>query len=154
VTAVSESRDARSSDTVSVRTLDSTTAGFDEVFDALLATIGEAGRDVERRVAEILDRVRREGDAALLELTARFDGLDLGSGADLEVPRARLEAALESIPRARRDALETAVSRVRRYHEHQRQESWSFEDEDGVFLGQQITALDRAGLYVPGGKAA
>ena len=139
---------------VTLRTLDSAAAGFEADFDALIARLDEADETVERGVREIIARVRRDGDAALLELTARFDGLHAASAAELEVPAARLDAALHAVPAARRAALEQAVARVRRYHERQRQESWRFEDEDGVLLGQQVTPLDRAGLYVPGGKAA
>jgi len=139
---------------VTVRTLDTAAAGFDADFDALIARLDEADDAVERGVREIIDRVRRDGDAAVLELTARFDAREVAYAADLEVPAARLDAALAAIAPAQRTALEQAVARVRRYHERQRQSSWRFEDEDGVLLGQQVTSLDRAGLYVPGGKAA
>jgi histidinol dehydrogenase len=133
-----------------VRTLDTAAADFDDAFDALVARLDEADEEVERRVREIISRVRREGDAALLDLTRRLDGVDVADAAALEVPAARLDAALAATPAPRREALESAVARVRRYHERQRQESWRYEDQDGVLLGQQVTPLDRAGLYVPG----
>jgi histidinol dehydrogenase len=137
-----------------VRTLDTGAADFDDAFDALVARLEEADEEVERRVREIISRVRREGDAALLDLTRRLDGVDVADAAALEVPATRLEAALAATPTPRREALEAAVARVQCYHERQRQESWRYEDQDGVLLGQQVTPLDRAGLYVPGGKAA
>ena len=137
-----------------MRTLHSDAPDFEADFAALVAQHEEADAAVEARVREILARVRAEGDAALLEFTRRFDRYEVHSGADLEVPPERLDSALAAIPAARRDALEAAAARVRRYHEHQRQDSWRFVDDDGVMLGQQVTALDRAGLYVPGGKAA
>jgi histidinol dehydrogenase len=127
---------------------------FEAGFAALVAQIEELDAGVEARVRDILARVRAEGDTALLEFTRRFDRREVRSAAELEVGRARLDAALAAIPAARRRALDEAATRVRRYHEHQRQESWRYVDEDGVVLGQQVTPLDRAGLYVPGGKAA
>lgn len=127
-------------------------------FDAQLAALTalEAAQDqhVERAVADILADVRRRGDAAVLEYTARFDRVQAKSMAELEIPRAELQAALDGLPRERREALEQAAERVRRYHERQRMESWSYVEADGTMLGQQVTPLDRAGLYVPGGKAA
>ena len=116
----------------------------------------EAGLDaaVEQAVAGILADVRARGDAALLEYTARFDRLQLASAAELEIPRVRIDAAWAAIPVAQREALEQAAARVRSYHEHQRQDSWQYRDAEGNLLGQQITALDRVGIYVPGGKAS
>ena len=116
----------------------------------------EAGLDaaVEQTVSGILADVRSRGDAALLEYTARFDRLQLASAAELEIPRERIDTALAAIPAAQREALEQAAARVRSYHEHQRQDSWQYRDAEGNLLGQQITALDRVGIYVPGGKAS
>lgn len=105
-------------------------------------------------VRDILVQVRTCGDDALLEYTRRFDRLDLTQAADLEIPAARLHQALVAIPVEQRTALETAAHRIRAYAERQKQESWSFTEADGTVLGQQVTPLDRVGLYVPGGKAA
>ncbi len=105
-------------------------------------------------VSGILADVRQRGDAALLEYTRRFDRLDPGSGAALEVPPARLGEALARIDDKQREALEVAATRLRRYAEHQRGESWSYQEADGTVLGQTVRPLDRAGVYVPGGKAA
>jgi len=133
-------------------------ATTDTDFAARLAALTEweAGLDaeVEQTVAGILKDVRSRGDAALLDYTARFDRLQLASAAELEISRERMEAALAAIPAAQREALEQAAARVRSYHEHQRQDSWQYRDAEGNLLGQQITALDRVGIYVPGGKAS
>src|SRR5690625_2754183 len=109
---------------------------------------------VEAVVAEILASVRSRGDEALLEYTERFDRLEVDSAAALELPAAELDAALRDLPAAQREALEQAAERIRSYAEHQKLESWSFTEADGTVLGQQVTPLDRVGVYVPGGKAA
>ncbi|MFT5449318.1 MAG: histidinol dehydrogenase [Gammaproteobacteria bacterium] len=137
-----------------VQIYDSTAPDFDTKFETLMARVDEVDDEIEARVREIIARVRTQGDAALLELTARFDNVHATSAQALEVPRVRLEQALGNISQERRDALYEAARRVRSFHERQRQESWSYVDEQGMLLGQQVTALDRVGLYVPGGKAA
>ncbi|MGY8811175.1 MAG: histidinol dehydrogenase [Pseudomonadales bacterium] len=134
--------------------LNANQSDFSQHLDALLAWEGVSDKAVNNRVEEIITAVRERGDAALVEYTARFDGLQVNSMADLILDRARLELALERITDEQRAALEVAAERVTRYHEHQRQESWSYTEADGTVLGQQITPLDRAGLYVPGGKAS
>tara|TARA_R110000772_G_scaffold242436_1_gene355020 strand:+ start:35824 stop:37119 length:1296 start_codon:yes stop_codon:yes gene_type:complete len=137
-----------------MRRLDTRSADFDQQLDAL--TAWEEGLDaaVEAAVAEIIAAVRQRGDDALLEYTARFDRRVVATAAQLEVPAERLQQALNTIPQPQRLALEQAAARVRGYHEHQRQASWQYRDEDGNLLGQQITALERVGIYVPGGKAS
>ncbi|QIB51034.1 histidinol dehydrogenase [Pseudomonas sp. OIL-1] len=134
--------------------LDADQVDFNQHLDALLAWEGVSDRAVNQRVEEIIEAVRQRGDAALVEYTARFDGLDVANMAELILGRERLEVALERITPEQRTALEVAAERVRVYHEHQRQASWRYTEADGTVLGQQITALDRAGLYVPGGKAS
>jgi histidinol dehydrogenase len=127
-------------------------------FDACLArlTAFDAAQDetVDRTVAEILAAVKRRGDAAVLEYTARFDGVRAGALAELELPRELLLRARDALPVVQRDALEAAALRVRRYHEEQLAQSWQYTEADGTVLGQKVTPLDRVGLYVPGGKAA
>ncbi|MBQ0742046.1 MAG: histidinol dehydrogenase [Pseudomonas sp.] len=134
--------------------LDANQVDFKQHLDALLAWEGVSDKSVNERVEEIIAAVRERGDAALVEYTARFDGLQVNSMADLILDRARLELALERITPEQRTALEVAAERVRIYHEHQTQPSWRYAEADGTVLGQQITPLDRAGLYVPGGKAS
>ncbi|MGZ5907081.1 MAG: histidinol dehydrogenase [Reyranella sp.] len=134
--------------------LDTSVAGFEKRLDQLLAwdTVSDAG--VQQAVTDIVTRVRREGDTALIEFTNRFDGLQVTGMEALEVSQARLEDALQRISPAEREALTAACDRVRAYHERQRQESWQYTEADGTVLGQQITPLDRVGIYVPGGKAS
>jgi histidinol dehydrogenase len=137
-----------------IHRLDVSEPGFEAALSALLAREPEQDAEIERIVAEILRDVRERGDAAVLDHTRRLDRVAIAEARALELPRAELEAALAALPAARRDALRAAADRVRDYHEHQRQPSWSYIDDDGTRLGQKITPLDRVGLYVPGGKAA
>ncbi len=129
-------------------------ADFWPRLEALTAWEGVADEAVTATVRGILAGIRQRGDDALLEYTYRFDRLDAACAADLEIPAARLQAALAALPSAQHVALVTAAARIRSYAERQRQESWSFTEADGTVLGQQVTPLDRVGLYVPGGKAA
>lgn len=142
------------SSSVTIRQLDASTPDFEARLQALLAWDAVSNGDVATTVADILARVRTEKDVALLEFTNRFDGLGADSVASLVVPQARLQQALVSIPTEQRQALELAAARVRDYHQRQRQESWQYTEADGTILGQQITAMERVGIYVPGGKAS
>ena len=121
---------------------------------ALTAWSEERDEEVGERVRGILRDVAGRGDAAVVEYTNRFDRRDTTSMADLTVERAQLEAALERLPAEQRQALEAAAERVSDYHARQKQDSWHYRDAHGTLLGQQVTPLDRAGIYVPGGKAA
>ncbi|WP_313505688.1 histidinol dehydrogenase [Stutzerimonas kunmingensis] len=137
-----------------IRRLNAADADFARHLDHLLSWESVSDDGVNERVLEIIKAVRERGDAALVELTQRFDGLQVASMADLILPRARLEQALKRITPAQREALEIAAERVRSYHERQKQDSWTYTEADGTVLGQKVTPLDRAGLYVPGGKAS
>ncbi len=137
-----------------IRRLNAADADFARHLDHLLSWESVSDDGVNARVLEIIQAVRTHGDAALVELTQRFDGLEVSSMADLILPRARLEQALERITPEQRKALELAADRVRIYHERQKQDSWTYTEADGTVLGQKVTPLDRAGLYVPGGKAS
>jgi histidinol dehydrogenase len=134
--------------------LDSTAADFSARLARLLQFDDAADAEIERTVAAILADVKTRGDAAVLDYTARFDRLERASMSALELSSAQLHLALQHLPEETRAALEAAAARVRSYHERQVQESWSYTEADGTVLGQKITALDRVGLYVPGGKAA
>lgn len=134
--------------------LDSTQDDFRARLDALLAWESVSDAAVFNTVNEVLNTVRTRGDEAVLEYTKKFDRLDAASMNELEMSSERLQQALDGIPTEQRTALETAAQRVRQYHDKQRMESWSYTEDDGTLLGQQVTPLDRAGLYVPGGKAA
>jgi histidinol dehydrogenase len=139
---------------LNLRQLRSDAASFEADLSALLAFESAQDPALETRVRAILADVKARGDAAVVESTAKFDRWTPQSAAALEVPKQALNAALDGLDKNVRAALETAAARIRSYHEHQLQPSWSYTEADGTVLGQQITPLDRAGLYVPGGKAA
>src|SRR4051812_32275226 len=127
---------------------------FREKLSALTAFDAALDEEVERAAAAIVADVRARGDAAVLEHTARLDGVRAGGVAELEIPRPALERSLAGLERAQREALERAAARIRAYHERQLARSWQFSEADGTVLGQKVTAIDRVGVYVPGGKAA
>ena len=135
-----------------IKRLNSSDPDFQAQLDALLDW--EQGSDVavEAVVRDIIADVRKRGDAALIEYTERFDRRTVDAG--LEIMHEECAAALARIPQPQREALELAAARVRAYAEHQKLESWSYTEADGTLLGQQVTPMDRVGLYVPGGKAA
>jgi len=137
-----------------IKRLDSGSSDFQAQLSQLLDWEGVSNEQINATVREVLKAVKKRGDAALVEYTNRFDRMSVASMAELEISQQQLTAALESISVAEREGLELAAERVRAYHEHQKMASWSYTEDDGTLLGQQVTPLDRAGLYVPGGKAA
>lgn len=139
---------------MNIRRLSTQNKSFDADLKALLAFETAQDDSVDLVVAGILKDVKARGDAAVLEYTNRFDKTNASSLAQLEVSKTELQAALNSLPVNQRAALQAAADRVRTYHEKQVMPSWSYTEPDGTLLGQQVTALDRVGLYVPGGKAA
>jgi histidinol dehydrogenase len=141
---------------VNIRRLATTDAAFEADFQRVLHWSAETDEAIEGRVAEIIADVRARGDAALLELTARFDGVQAKDMAALEIGADELRAALDAITPAQRSALVAAADRVRDFHQRQldaSSRSWQYRDRDGTLLGQKVTPLDRVGIYVPGGKA-
>ncbi len=143
---------------VKIRQLDTTEPGFKDKLLAILAFEASEDEAIDRAAAGILADVKARGDAAVLDYTNKFDRLSAASVAALEIPRAELQAALDSLEPARRAALQAAADRVRAYHERQKQEcgsdGFTFTEADGTVLGQKVTPLDKVGIYVPGGKAA
>jgi histidinol dehydrogenase len=139
---------------IKVRRFSSADADFDSKLKALLAFETAQDDTVDEVVANILKDVKKRGDAAVLDYTNRFDKTNATTLAQLEIPQAELLAALNGLPAEQRDALKAAADRVRVYHEKQLMASWQYTEADGTILGQQVTSLDRVGLYVPGGKAA
>ncbi len=137
-----------------IRRFSSIDQDFDSKLKALLAFESAQDDSIDIVVADILRDVKKRGDAAVLEYTNRFDNTNASSIGALEISQADLQAALDGLPAVQRDALKAAAERVRSYHEKQIMTSWHYEDAEGTLLGQQVTALDRVGLYVPGGKAA
>ncbi|MDH5435773.1 MAG: histidinol dehydrogenase, partial [Gammaproteobacteria bacterium] len=139
---------------LSIKQLNSKDKNFWQQLDALHAWEGVSDETVNATVREILKAVRARGDDAVLEYTNRFDRMSLSKASEMEIPAKRMAKAYEAISKEQQQALETAAERVRKYHERQKAESWSYVESDGTLLGQQVTALDRVGIYVPGGKAA
>jgi histidinol dehydrogenase len=137
-----------------VKWLRSSDADFAESLRTLTAWNETEDPEVVSSVDAIVRDVIARGDAAVLDYSHRFDGLSVASVSQLELHQPRLEAALAAIPRPQREALEQAAQRIREYHQHQLQESWSYQDAHDNRLGQQITPLQRVGVYVPGGKAS
>jgi histidinol dehydrogenase len=139
---------------LNIRRYNTTDATFEASLHQLLAFEGAQDDKIDAVVADILADVKKRGDAAVLEYTQRFDRVSANDMADLELPQARLAEALGGLPEDQRQALKQAAERVRIYHERQLMSSWTYTEPDGTMLGQQVTSLDRVGLYVPGGKAA
>ncbi len=137
-----------------IRRLSSVDANFAEQFRALLAYEEQRDPHVETAVADILHAVRTRGDEALLEFTEKFDRVQAKQASELEISQSELKQAYDTLPAEQREALKVAAQRIRAFHEHQVAQSWEFTEADGTRLGQRVTSLDRAGLYVPGGKAA
>lgn len=139
---------------MNIRKLSTKDASFDADLKALLAFETAQDDSIDVVVANILKDVKARGDEAVLEYTNRFDKTSAKTLSELEISQAELAAALNGLPAAQREALQSAAARVRNYHEKQLMQSWSYTEADGTLLGQQVTSLDRVGLYVPGGKAA
>ncbi len=139
---------------VPIKRLNANAPDFEPAFTSLLDRTQPFDASVDQAVRDIIAAVRREGDPALLRLTAQFDQMSLDCAEELEIPPERWRSASESLDCGLREALECASERIRAFHEHQREASWQIEQADGLRLGQQVTALERVGLYVPGGKAA
>jgi len=143
---------------INVKRLNSQDAGFKEILLASLSLPMGDEEAIDAIVVQILAGVKDKGDAAVLSFTKQFDRLDVASVSELEIPRKDLEQAYQALSTEQKSALDTAARRVREYHEKQKQEagchSWEYEEADGTRLGQKVTALDRVGIYVPGGKAA
>ena len=137
-----------------IKQLSSTDSGFTAALEKIMAFEDAQNAAVDSTVADILANIKKRGDEALLEYTRCFDHLDAASIAKLELSRKDLQQALQSIPAFQREALEQAAERVRAFHQKQLVQSWSYTEPDGTLLGQKITPLNRAGLYVPGGKAS
>ena len=138
---------------IRIRDLDSTTSDFPINLDDLLSSSAEFDEELNQTVLAILQDVKQRGDEAVLEYTNRFDQRQ-ATIEQIEISAEELNTAFLNIPQSLRESLEQAAQRIRAYHEYQLGESWSYEDDDGSILGQQITSLDRVGVYVPGGKAA
>ena len=129
-------------------------ADFLDAFERLLGSKREADSDVHDAVAGIIADIRGRGDDALLAFTAKYDGLAVGSVAELALSADMLQAALDALDDDLRQSLELAAARIQAFHEKQRPNGFAYKDEAGVQLAMRHTAVDAVGLYVPGGKAA
>jgi len=134
--------------------LDSTATDFDKQLKNLLAWDESDDLEVNQRVLDIIANVRKNGDKAVIDYSNQFDQTQFKKASDLELSTEALKQAWDSLSAEKADALQTAANRVRAYAEEQKMQSWQYTEDDGTVLGQKITPLDRAGLYVPGGKAA
>ncbi|PTY38872.1 histidinol dehydrogenase [Saccharospirillum sp. MSK14-1] len=139
--------------TLSLRRLDAQSPEFSAQLDQLLAWESVSDTQVQQRVADIIADIRARGDAALLELTARFDRFEVNSIHQLMLGADAIQAGFDRLPEAQQDALKTAAERVESYHQHQLGESWQYREANGTLLGQQVTSMDKVGIYVPGGTA-
>lgn len=143
-----------SGESLKLRVLDAGAREFEREFERLRERGGSNDPAVENAVRATLADVQARGDTALLEYTRRFDHYDCASASELQVPAARIEQAVAAVTSEQRSALQQAAKRIRDYHKRQLTSSWRYQDDDGTMLGQQVTALERVGVYVPGGKAA
>lgn len=139
---------------LTIKKLTTQSPDFNQQLTQLLAWDETDDLDIQQRVLGILADVRKNGDQALIEYTNRFDHRDINQAAELELSPAMLKSAWENLPAEQAEALQVAAERIRTYAEHQKLQSWQYEEADGTVLGQRITPLDSVGLYVPGGKAA
>ena len=143
---------------IKVKRLNSKDAGFKETLLSSLSLPMADDEAIDAAVVKILAQVKAHGDVAVLDFTKQFDRLNVASVTELEISQEELKKAYEGLSAEQKNALDIAAQRVRAYHEKQRIEagchSWEYEEADGTRLGQKVTALDRVGIYVPGGKAA
>lgn len=139
---------------LNITSLNFADADFYQQLDNVLAWEASIDGDIAKIVADILSDVKQRGNAAVIEYTNKFDRTTLTDASEFGLDKSQLQQALKSIEPVQREALETAALRVRNYAEHQKVESWSYTEDDGTVLGQSVNAMDRVGLYVPGGKAA
>lgn len=137
-----------------VKRLDASSIDFNSRMDSLLAWESVSDPRVQQTVNDIIERIKQQGDTALLQLTKQLDRANFKTVANLEVSPDKLQTALDNLGTEQRDALMVAADRIRTYHEKQKQDSWRYMEADGTLLGQQVTPMDRVGIYVPGGKAS
>lgn len=127
---------------------------FNTKLSSLLSWESVSNKDVANTVEEIINTIRSKGDKALIDYSIKFDGVKAKSMADLIIPQEELEKSFDGLSDKQKNAIKIAAERIKAYHLKQNQQTWSYKEKDGTFLGQKITPLDRVGLYVPGGKAA
>lgn len=127
---------------------------FSAELERLVSWSAVADEQLEEQVKNILHSVREKGDAALIDYTSTFDRRSISAPDELRVTKGQMKDAYVALEPDLKRALDISAERIRDFHLHQKQESWQYLDADNTLLGQQVTALDSVGVYVPGGKAA
>ncbi len=137
-----------------INKLSSEDPNFDALLNSLTSWDNSSNQEINDSVKKIIDDVIQNGDKSVLDYTQKFDSVDATSIADLVISKERLKESFDNLDEEQKKALSTAADRIKSYHQKQIQESWSYTEEDGTVLGQKVIPIERAGLYVPGGKAA
>ena len=137
-----------------IKKLDTLNVNFETELKAHVGFDADSSDNIIKTVNDIVERVKKEGDSALIDLTNRFDQMNISSASDLEISSKELSSALDNLPGSQKKSLEIAAQRIVNYHNKQKIDSWSYDDETGSSFGQKVTPMDKVGLYVPGGKAA
>ena len=137
-----------------IKKLDTLNVNFETELKAHVCFDADSSENIIKTVNDIVERVKKEGDSALIDFTNRFDQMNLSSASELEISSKELSSALDNLPGSQKKSLEIAAQRIVNYHNKQKIDSWSYDDETGSSFGQKVTPMDKVGLYVPGGKAA
>ncbi len=137
-----------------IKKLDTLNVNFETELKAHVGFDADSSENIIKTVNDIVERVKKEGDSALIDFTNRFDQMNISSASDLEISSKELSSALDNLPGSQKKSLEIAAQRIVNYHNKQKIDSWSYDDETGSSFGQKVTPMDKVGLYVPGGKAA
>ena len=137
-----------------IKKLDTLNVNFETELKAHIGFDADSSENIIKTVSDIVERVKKEGDTALIDFTNRFDQMSISSASDLEISSKELSSALDNLPGSQKKSLEIAAQRIVNYHNKQKIDSWSYDDETGSSFGQKVTPMDKVGLYVPGGKAA
>ena len=140
--------------TINIKQLSTESESFWKDLEALISWESVSDDKVFGVVTDIISQIRQHGDAALIEYTNKFDRMNIKDSSELEISADRLKQSFDNLNEQSRELLKKSADRIFAYHKHQKQDSWSYTEADGTMLGQQVTPVDRAGLYVPGGKAA
>jgi len=137
-----------------IKKLDTLNVNFETELKAHVGFDADSSENIIKTVSDIVERVKNEGDLALIDFTNRFDQMNCSSASELEISSRELSSALDNLPGSQKKSLEIAAQRIVNYHNKQKIDSWSYDDETGSSFGQKVTPMDKVGLYVPGGKAA
>jgi histidinol dehydrogenase len=137
-----------------IKKLDTLNVNFETELKAHVGFDADSSENIIKTVSDIVERVKKEGDTALIDFTNRFDQMNCSSASELEISSSELSSALDNLPGSQKKSLEIAAQRIVNYHNKQKIDSWSYDDETGSSFGQKVTPMDKVGLYVPGGKAA